>query len=158
MSLRNCCDTIRAAVPSPAQGLPDEVFRLTTQLVPMINVDLLIRNQSGDILLTWREDRHFSPGWHIPGGIIRLGESAENRIRQVAAKELLADVQIDKNILAVTEFHYPELPYRSHFISLLYSCTLLSYPQIPAETWRFFRKMPENILEPHRKYARFFLA
>lgn len=158
MSLQDLCNSIRAAVPEPGKGLPDEVFRLTTQLVPMVNVDLLIRNEAGEILLTWRKDWYFPEGWHIPGGIIRLGEQASERIRQVAEKELHAEVDFQEEILAVTEFHYPELPCRSHFISLLYGCTLRTQPELPSNQWGFFRGMPENILEPHRKYARFFLA
>ena len=155
--LAELCAALRAAAPSPGEGLPDEVFRLVTQLSPMVNVDLLIRNEQGEILLTWRDDWYFPAGWHIPGGIIRLGESAAHRIAEVAKKELQTEVEASPEPIAVTEFHSPELPYRSHFISLLYECRLKNQPGIAPETWRFFGHMPENILAPHRKYARFFL-
>ena len=155
--LAEFCDALRDAVPSPGEGLPDEVFRLVTQLTPMVNVDLLIRDDTGRILLTWRDDWYFPAGWHIPGGIIRLGESAAHRIAEVARKELQTEVEASPEPAAVTEFRYPELPYRSHFISLLYECRLKAPPGIAPETWRFFARMPEDILAPHRKYARFFL-
>ena len=60
-------------------GLPDEVFTYISTVTPLVNVDLLIRNDKGEILLSWRYDYRRS-GWHIPGGIIRYKETFEQRI------------------------------------------------------------------------------
>ena len=51
-------------------GLVDSVFYMVSRLTPMVNVDLLIKNDANQILLTWRADRYYGPGWHIPGGIM----------------------------------------------------------------------------------------
>ena len=160
-------DHIRAiqnAVQDASRGLPEEVFLMTTRLVPMINVDLLIRTPEG-ILLTWREDQHFAPGWHIPGGIIRFMEKAETRLEEVAKKELGAELGPERKLLNIHEFFYPELPERNHFISLLYEVRLASSVTIPRcrdlqapvhGEYEIFSSVPENLLEPHKVYRQFF--
>ncbi len=151
-------------VVDPTGGLPEEIFELVTRLTPMINVDLLIQDKRCRTLLTWRQDQYFRPGWHIPGGIIRLQESAADRIAKVAEMELSAVVSHDSEPLAVTEFHFPLLPARRHFISLLYRCHLQGVPGIsgcpancsprPGE-YRWFEAPPPDLLEPHQKYAKY---
>ena len=79
-------------VKNAKEGLPIDVFYFVSQLTPLINVDLLIKNKKGQVLLTWRDDRFYGPAWHIPGGIIRFKEKIEHRIEQVAQLELGASV------------------------------------------------------------------
>ena len=166
LTLEEAVREIERAAAHPETGLPDEVFRLVTKLTPMINVDLLIKNEAGDTLLTWREDTLCSPGWHIPGGIIRFQEPIEHRIHAVAQSELHTDVIFEPEPLKVTEFILPNQAYRNHFISLLYRCRLkgtvpdelhckdLQHPGAGQYAW--FAEPPENLLKVHWKYRSFF--
>ena len=70
MNAAETSSAFEALAPNPECGLSDEVFLSLTRLTPMINVDLLIRDGAGRVLLTWREDQFYPAGWHIPGGII----------------------------------------------------------------------------------------
>jgi ADP-ribose pyrophosphatase YjhB (NUDIX family) len=164
MTIREAISFLEKQVPDPTQGLPDEVFELVTRLTPMINVDLLIQDSQGRTLLTWRQDQYFHPGWHIPGGIIRLQETAEERIAKVAATELSAKVSHEPQPIAITEFHFPHLAARKHFISLLYRCQLQGAPGIcacpsdrppQAGEYRWFSAPPPDLLEPHWRYAKY---
>lgn len=164
MDLQQHTQAIEKAVPDASRGLPDEVFAMATRLVPMVNVDLLVRTSEG-ILLTWREDKHFLPGWHIPGGIIRFMEKAESRLAAVARTELGTTLKPEKKLLYLHEFFYPELSSRNHFISLLYEVETASAITIPRcrdlaaprhGEYAFFEQPPENLLEPHRVYRKFF--
>ena len=128
----------------------------------MINVDLLIRNELGETLLTWREDGFYGPGWHVPGGIIRFKEKASDRIRAVADKELGAQVTHGEHPLRVTEMMNPNRDVRGHFISLLYGCSLISDPSAqlrfthkPAKNgeWAWFSRCPEHMIHQHRIYS-----
>src|SRR5258705_8683005 len=56
------------------RALPEELFLFISRITPLINVDLLIQDYGKGTLLTWRSDRFFGPGWHVPGGIIRHKE------------------------------------------------------------------------------------
>src|SRR5687768_11444188 len=102
MRLDEHIDAIESAIADPRRGLPDEVFGLLTRLTPMNNVDLLIRNDRRETLLTWRDDGLYR-GWHIPGGIIRFKERMADRVAEVARLELGAAVTIKGAPVAVNE-------------------------------------------------------
>ena len=163
MDLPDHIREIESAAGDASRGLPEDIFLMTTRLTPMINVDLLIKTPEG-VLLTWREDRHFVPGWHIPGGIIRFMEKIDTRLDAVAFSELGATLKKERKLLNIHEFFYPELSSRNHFISLLYEVELSSEVTIPRCTnltapkhgeYAFFRTAPENLLEPHEIYRKF---
>lgn len=129
-SLQTAIETIQNAASAPTQWLPEPIFEMVTTLTPMVNVDLLIRNEKGSILLVWREDEICGWGWHIPGGIVRYKERLEDRIRKTAEKELGTTVVYDKTPIAVNEVMVAQ-QVRGHFISFLYNCCLpAEYPQI----------------------------
>src|SRR5258708_14553334 len=79
----------------PRAGLPYELFLFISRLVPMVNVDLLISDDQGRILLTWRDDEIHGVGWHVPGGMIRYKETAAERGHSTALAELGAEVVIE---------------------------------------------------------------
>src|SRR5689334_14043856 len=82
--------------PEPEKGLPIELFRFLSRIMPLVNVDLLVRDEDLGTLLTWRHDENYGPGWHVPGGIIRYKETAEARILTTARAELGAEVTFDE--------------------------------------------------------------
>lgn len=150
---------------NPADGLSKELFLFVTTVTPMINVDLLIKNERDHTLLTWRDDGHYPPGWHIPGGIIRYKETIADRINAVALSELKATVNFKKDPVAMNEAIDQLRSVRGHFISLLYKCTLVSFlddnlrykekgvPQ--AGEWMWHGECPDNILSVHEMYRKF---
>ncbi|THF65692.1 NUDIX hydrolase [Pseudothauera nasutitermitis] len=117
-------ETLVAAVPDPARGLPDDIFYYISRTTPFINVDLLIQDERGRTLLAWRDDIHSGTGWHIPGGIIRFKETIASRIQQVALSEIGTPVEYDPEPLALNEMIHHDRDLRGHFISLLYRCRL----------------------------------
>ena len=98
---------LEAMIEDPRVGLPEEIFRFVTSITPMINVDLLIKNQQNHTLLTWRDDGLCNPGWHVPGGIVRYKESMVDRIHAVAANELGAQVKAAPAAMAIHEVINP---------------------------------------------------
>lgn len=122
MNLEEIIGQMKEKVENPSVGLPEEVFTYISTITPLINVDLLIKNESGAILMAWRDDV-CGQGWHIPGGIIRFKENIFTRIQKVGLQELKAEVKFEKAPLAVNEIIIQE-EIRGHFISLLYRCYL----------------------------------
>ena len=122
--LEQAVEVLNSAVPNPSKGLPDEVFYYISRMTPMVNVDLLVKDDKGHTLLAWRNDPYAGRGWHLPGGIIRFLETLENRINQVALLEIGVPVKFDPAPLAINQIIAPDLPVRNHFISILYSCYL----------------------------------
>ena len=75
MNFTDAIAFLEKEVPNPSAGLPDELFYYISKTTPLVNVDLLIKDENGRILLAWREDPIAGIGWHIPGGIIRFKET-----------------------------------------------------------------------------------
>ena len=88
MNIRSLIDSLESIIENPSIGLPVDIFLFASRITPMVNVDLLIRNEQGQTLLTWREDDFYGPGWHVPGGIVRFKEPIADRISAVASGEL----------------------------------------------------------------------
>jgi ADP-ribose pyrophosphatase YjhB (NUDIX family) len=150
-----------AALGSARDGLPQEVFYLVSRLTPLVNVDLLIRNDSGATLLTWRQDEFYGAGWHIPGGIVRFKETFAERIAAVAWNELGCAVEHDAAPAELREIMAPHRDVRGHFISLLFNCRLSSQPSellkysggMPLNgQWQWHDRCPPDLIAVHEIY------
>ncbi|TSC96021.1 MAG: hypothetical protein Athens101410_174 [Parcubacteria group bacterium Athens1014_10] len=126
MNIAEAIKVLKKKVSNPSLGLPDDLFYYVTTITPMINVDLLIKDEKGRTLLSWRNDQYAGKGWHLPGGIIRFKETMETRIQKVAETEIGVKVDYDPNPLAINEIINNEREIRGHFISVLYRCSLSS--------------------------------
>jgi colanic acid biosynthesis protein WcaH len=142
-----------------ANGLPLDIFYLSTRLSPTLNVDLLIKDEKERTLLAWRDDRTAGSGWHIPGGIVRSKETLLDRVYKVAAEELETAVKVNPVPISHNEVirsHHT----RGHFYSILFSCTLDS-SYVPANTGlvpgeagylRWHNGAPDNLVDVHEMY------
>ncbi|MBF0180120.1 MAG: NUDIX hydrolase [Magnetococcales bacterium] len=164
-SLEQAVALVETAVPDATRGLPDAVFYMVSRCTPLVNVDLLIRDEQGRTLLTWREDDFYTPGWHIPGGIVRFKERWEERILAVAATELGVTVGFDPAPLAIQQAIVPDRATRGHFISLLFKCHLTSSLDEALQRrgarprngeWEWHDGPPADLLSVHRElYGKF---
>ncbi|RLA98498.1 MAG: NUDIX hydrolase [Deltaproteobacteria bacterium] len=163
MRLTEAIRALEKAVPNPSTGLPDEVFFFISKITPLVNVDLLIKDEKGRTLLAWRDDEYCGTGWHIPGGIVRHKERLETRIKKVAETEIGTELDFDPNPVIINQFMYHERQIRSHFISILYRCSLPStfVPQNEGLSskdpgylqWHEF--CPSNLIPCHEVYRKF---
>lgn len=151
-------------IDAPGVGLPEEVFLFLSRITPLVNVDLLIQDNASRTLLTWRSDRFFGPGWHVPGGIIRHKEAAADRIHAVAGQELGVSVTFDPVPILVHEGIQPGWRDRGHTIALLYRCRLTSdpaprsryNPQAPLpDQWQWHEHCPDDLIPEQKGYAAF---
>lgn len=164
-ALRTLKEAMNEEGVNPKKGLPLDLFEFSTTLLPFVNVDLLVQNSKGQILLSWRDDRHYGTGWQIPGGIIRMMETIEERIQKTAIKEIGCRVDYDPEPIAVHENIIQQRREglrnqleRAHNIALLYSCRVPDEYLIDngakTETdegyLRWFDKFPDNLLECHK--------
>ena len=147
---------------NPEKGLPDSIFYFVGRNTPFVNVDLLIKRADVGSLLTWRDDIYTGKGWHIPGGIIRFKEKWENRIQEVARKELHIKIDSFHGPIKVSQI-LSDLTERSHFISLLFECNIsdkyfiILKEQVKKNPHKvnFFKTPPKNLLDFHRIYQDF---
>jgi colanic acid biosynthesis protein WcaH len=149
-------------IPNPSLGLPEDIFLFISQLTPLVNVDLLIKDENGRVLLSWRDDIYAGAGWHVPGGIVRFKENLETRVRKVAEKEIGAEVEFDPVPLAMNQIICNHNT-RGHFIAILYKC-FLSSKFTPRNTGlthkdkgylRWHNSCPQNLVKPHEIYRKY---
>lgn len=161
LQLGDLATRLRDSIDNPREGLPKEAFLLVSQLTPLINVDLLVRNNQGETLLTWRDDEYYGPGWHVPGGIVRFKEHIASRIQAVARDELGTRVQADSTPLLMSEIMAAHRDIRGHFLSLLYRCQLLTAPATglmyrcgapESGQWKWHKGCPEDLIPAHDIY------
>lgn len=163
--LKQLLKTIEPFILNPMEGLPEDLFLFISRLTPLVNVDLLIKNDNNETLLTWRNDGLLPAGWHIPGGIIRFKEKMARRIALVARNELGAEVTFEPAPLAINEAIEASRNVRGHFVSLLFNCRLASRPaehlrynggQPEAGQWAWHAKCPHDIISVHEMYRKYF--
>jgi colanic acid biosynthesis protein WcaH len=165
--MTNIADAIKRLkqeVPNPTKGLPDDLFYYISSATPIINVDLLLKDENGRTLLSWRDEPHSGKGWHIPGGIIRFKETIEERINEVAKIEIGTPVKLFKSEpIAINEIFNRKQEIRSHFISLLYSCSLpgdfvpknKGLSKFDAGYLMWHKTCPDDLLKLHEIYRKF---
>ncbi len=164
MNLHEAFEFLDKQILNPRSGLPEEVFLFVSRLTPMVNVDLLIKDEKNRTLLAWRADPIAGNGWHIPGGIIRFKETIEERVKKVAQLEIgVDDIKYDPTPLALNQIILKDHETRGHFISLLYNC-FLSTTFIPENKGLFIAdpgylmwhdSCPDDLLKYHEIYRKY---
>lgn len=164
--LRNAVQILRRANIDARGGLPEELFLLISSLSPIPNVDLLITDKQGRLLLSRRNDAFFGDGWHIPGGCIRFGETMEQRIQATARTELKCEVFFEPVPIAVCDVFCesrPKLKYpneRRHHLAIMYQCYLPDGYEIDNRGLteydpgylKWFFTLPDDFLRVHDVY------
>lgn len=111
-------------------GMDQELFLLISGLVPLPNIDLLIVNDQGQLLLERRNDQWFQKSWHIPGGCMHYGEPFLHCVQETALREIGTEVLCDpepvtvRNIIrgVAEEKEFPRE--RGHNVAILFRCRL----------------------------------
>ena len=162
--IKDLLTKLDAQIPSAKSGLPLDIFYFVSRLTPLVNVDLLVKNERKQALLVWREDQYYR-GWHVAGGIIRFKEKIEDRIRAVAKNEFGATVEFEPQSIAMHEKFAPDRDIRGHFLSLLYRTYLTSEPDEKLRCtdpknpqphqWLWHEGCPSNLIHQHEVYRKF---
>ena len=164
MNISDAIAVLNKQVPNPSTGLPDEVFYYISKTTPLVNVDLLIKDENERTLLSWRNDQYCGKGWHIPGGIVRFKETLETRVKKVAETEIgIDDIDFNTVPIALNQLIHRERDVRSHFISILYKCFLpgrfilknkgLSNNDAGYLKWHYC--CPDNLIKYHNIYSKY---
>ncbi len=158
-NLSSLINSLESFIKNPEIGLPDEVFYFIGRVTPYLNVDVLVKIPDLGYVLTWRDDVHTGAGWHVPGGIVRLRESMEQRVNKVANLELKVNLAKIIGPIEINEIISKQKE-RSHFISTLFYAEiddknikkiLMQINENPQKI-NLFKEPPENLLRWHEIY------
>jgi len=108
--------------------LPDETFKSVIQSTPLISIDLIVRNEQGEVLLGKRVNAPAKGYWFVPGGRVRKNETLDDAFVRLVKEELGIESGItraDAKFLGVFEHFYDDCVFgnnvSTHYIVLAYN-------------------------------------
>jgi len=127
----------------------EEEFTASISQLPLVSIDLLVRNSEGSILLGKRENRPARGNWFVPGGRIRRMEEFDVAFQRITHDELgvLFDID-DAKFHGVFQHMYDDSAFSgdigSHYVSIAMSLEirkleLENLPQIQHKEYRWFK-------------------
>jgi colanic acid biosynthesis protein WcaH len=87
--------------------LPDDDFARIIKAVPLVSIDLVLRDAQQRVLLGRRRNRPAQDWWFVPGGRIRKNEPIQAAFRRIAQAEL-GIVITSARLLGVFDHMYPD--------------------------------------------------
>ncbi len=116
--------------------LDDKRFLEIVDVMPLVAVDLIIRNSQGQVLLGKRRNRPAQGLWFVPGGRIRKSELISDAVVRISQSELGIRIRGDETgFFGVFEHIYDDnflgaADISIHYISLAYECELKDDSQV----------------------------
>lgn len=131
--------------------LSDETFKSVIQHTPLISIDLVVRNEQGEVLLGKRVNAPAKGYWFVPGGRVRKNETLDDAFVRLVREELGIESGItraDAKFLGVFEHFYDDCVFgddvSTHYIVLGYEIQLVKIPVLKTLTnqhscykWRY---------------------
>lgn len=107
--------------------LPNETFKSVIQHTPLISIDLIVRNEQGEVLLGKRVNAPAKGYWFVPGGRVRKNETLDDAFVRLVHEELGIEsgvIRVDAKFLGVFEHFYNDYVFGedvgTHYIVLAY--------------------------------------
>ncbi len=111
--------------------LPDETFKSIIQHTPLISIDLIVRNEQGEVLLGKRVNAPAKGYWFVPGGRVRKNETLDEAFVRLVKEELGIESGItrtDTKFLGVFEHFYDDCIFNNkvttHYVAIGYEINI----------------------------------
>jgi colanic acid biosynthesis protein WcaH len=114
-----------------------ESFLKVIESTPFVSIDLVIRNDLGQVLLGYRRNRPAQDTWFVPGGRIRKNEKTQDALQRITRSELGIDAP-PGTLLGVFDHIYDDNFYGepgigTHYVVCAYECRLPSQVQLTGD-------------------------
>ncbi len=135
-----------------SEFLPDSLFRILVANMPLVSVDLIVRNGDHQVLLGRRVNRPAQNFWFVPGGRIRKGERIGEAFSRLTAEELGFSTRMsDAKFHGVYEHHYADsyagTDFGTHYVVLSYELGLpADLTGLPRQQHADYRWWPIDLL------------
>ena len=148
----------------PASWLDRDTFRQIVSGTPLISIDLIVRNEHGQVLLGQRLNRPAQGYWFVPGGRVRKDERLADAFYRLTQEELGRALPLsDACFLGPFEHFYNDnfsgSDFSTHYVVLGYAVTLqsdvlLELPEVQHGAYRWFdtdELMQSDVVHAHTK-------
>lgn len=146
--------------------LKDDVFRKVIESTPLVSIDLIVRNVSGQVLLGERNNSPAKGYWFVPGGRIYKNEKIADALQRISINEIGYPLSLENCTLkGVYEHFYDDGFYgesdSTHYLALGFETSLsvekLSLPFLQHNSYRFFSELElSKSSEVHRFTKEYF--
>lgn len=133
--------------------LPDEKFKSVIQHTPLISIDLIVRNEKGEVLLGKRVDAPAKGYWFVPGGRVRKNETLDIAFIRLVCEELGIEsgvTRADTKFLGVFEHFYDDCVFgdtvSTHYIVLGYEINQKIELRLPLQQHVSYQFFEENLI------------
>lgn len=130
--------------------LEADAFRSIVASTPLVSIDLIVRNQRGEILLGQRLNRPAQGCWFVPGGRIYKNENLDAAFRRLTETELGQAFNRDgATLLGIFEHFYSDSVFGdtpdTHYVVVAYALELspeceLQPPSVQHDCYRWWSK------------------
>ncbi len=134
----------------PIPNLSERDFKTVLEQVPLIVVDVLIKN-ADKLVLVKRGSEPFKGSWHIPGGFLVYGEDPREAVSRIAKIECGISSLVISDLVGA--FSLRDKDPRGHLVSLFYTIETTDTPvsrEGEEVAWFSFRDLPKELLWYHR--------
>ena len=128
-------------------------FRQAVEMLPLVSIDLLLRDAAGRYLTGLRANPPAQGAWFVPGGRIRKNETLRDALRRIVLDELGVPVtELAWTPRGVYEHFYGtnfagEAGRSTHYVVLAYEAELsLDISSLPQAQHRSYRWLPARAL------------
>lgn len=131
--------------------IPRDQYARMTECLPILCVDLVIRNSAGDILLIKRENEPLKGQWWVVGGRVHKGETLEEAAIRKAKEEV--GVRLDNlQLMGYYEDTFEKSPFGLatplHSVSVVFSASIHDGQSIrlddQSSEWKYSKELPER--------------
>jgi len=131
--------------------LPVETYRLILDSVPILCVDLIIKNPDELILLLRRANEPLKGRWWVPGGRVHKGELLEQAVQRIAREETGLQVGLIQPV-GIREYHFEESPFGltggTHNVAIVFKCSVQDASLVVMDqqhfSWTLSEFLPED--------------
>ncbi len=128
-------------------------FRQAVEMLPLVSIDLLLRDAAGRYLTGLRANPPAQGAWFVPGGRIRKHETLRDALRRIARDELgVPETELSWTPRGVYEHFYGtnfagEAGRSTHYVVLAYEAELsLDISSLPQAQHRSYRWLPAEAI------------
>ncbi|WP_068711545.1 GDP-mannose mannosyl hydrolase [Vibrio tritonius] len=109
--------------------LTDDQFKNVIEYTPLVSIDLVVCNMSGQILVGKRNNRPAKGDWFVPGGRVLKNEALHQAFKRLSLKELGVEFSMSNaSFLGVFEHFYDDCFFdefiSTHYVVLAYQLNI----------------------------------
>ena len=139
--------------------IEEDLYKDIIHALPILCVDLLIKNSEGKYLLHLRDNEPLKNEWWVPGGRVHIGEELVVALMRKLSEELSINIKSSSKLVGIYEDFFNSSSFGEHLyhtISFVYEFNIDEMDDLDifldstSSKWCFQNNLPERLLKKLR--------